>query len=89
MEILRAMRGEFGLIAVDNTVTVTVEDKIASIYVNEPTVFTAIEDIDGNDILAESNLAGFTVNQGALIGSKHNAYIKTVTLASGSVLLLR
>lgn len=87
LENTMGLRG--GQYLATGTVTLAESDGIKSIVVHEDAVFTAITDQGDNDVFVEWNFGAATIKSGFVFGAKSGKTIKTVTLASGSVLLLR
>ena len=56
---------------------------------NADCVFSALTDTDDNDVLSEWGISGKTITKGMIIAPASGKALKTVTLSSGSVLLIK
>jgi hypothetical protein len=75
----------------DSTATVTGTQATNYIYlvVNEDAVFTALTDLADNNLVTEWGITGKTLKTGMVIAAASGKALKTVTVASGSVLLIK
>jgi hypothetical protein len=73
------------------TVTGTQATNYRYLVVNEDAVFTALTDLADtpNNVLTEWGLTGKTLKSGMVIAPASGLAFKTVTVASGSVLLIK
>jgi hypothetical protein len=74
---------------VDSTITGTNSTNYRYLVVNEDAVFSALTDTDDNNVLTEWGIATKTITKGMIIAPASGKALKTVTLASGSVLLIK
>ena len=74
---------------VDSTITGTNSTNYRYLVVNEDAVFSALTDTDNNNVLSEWGISGKTITKGMIIAPASGKALKTVTLASGSVLLIK
>jgi hypothetical protein len=86
IEQLVALKG--GLL-VDDTTTGTASTNYIYLVVNEDCIFTALTDVDDNNVLTEWGLATKTLTKGMVIAPASKKAFKTVTVSSGSVLLIK
>lgn len=88
IEELVALKG--GLFADSGaTVTGTRSTNYRYLVVNEDAIFTALTDTDDNNVLTEWGITGKTITKGMVIAPQSEKAFKTVTVASGSVLLIK
>jgi len=75
----------------DSTATVTGTQATNYIYlvVNADCVFTALTDMADNNVLTNWGLTGKTLKTGMVLAPASGKAFKTVTVASGSVLLIK
>jgi len=71
------------------TVTGTQATNYRYLVVNEDAVFTTLTDMADTDIIAEWGISGKTLKSGMVIAPASGLAFKTVTVASGSVLLIK
>lgn len=71
------------------TVTGTQATNYRFLVVNEDVVFTALTDLADADVVAEWGISGKTLKTGMVIAPQSGKALKTVTIASGSVLLIK
>ena len=71
------------------TVTGTNSTNYRFLVVNDDVAFTALTDTDDNDVLTEWGIAGKTITTGMVLAPASGKPFKTVTIATGSVLLIK
>jgi hypothetical protein len=71
------------------TVTGTQATNYRYLVVNEDAVFTTLTDMADTDIIAEWGISGKTLKSGMILAPASKLAFKTVTVASGSVLLIK
>jgi hypothetical protein len=71
------------------TVTGTQATNYRFLVVNEDVVFTALTDLDDNNLITEWGISGKTIKSGMILAAASKKALKTVTIASGSVLLIK
>lgn len=71
------------------SLTGTEADNYAYIVVNEDAVFSALVDLEDNNVLTEWGIASKTITKGMVIAPQSKSTFKTITLTSGSVLAIR
>lgn len=71
------------------TVTGTQATNYRFLVVNEDAVFTALTDMEDNNLVTEWGISGKTLKTGMVIAAQSGKALKTVTVASGSVLLIK
>jgi hypothetical protein len=74
---------------VDTTITGTDSTNYRYLVVNEDAVFTALTDTLDTNLVTEWGISGKTITKGMVIAAASGKALKTVTLASGSVLLIK
>ena len=84
-ELVALKGGKF----VDRTITGTNSTNYRYAVVNADCVFSALTDTDDNNVLTEWGISGKTITKGMIIAPASGKALKTVTLASGSVLLIK
>jgi len=84
-ELVALKGGKF----VDSTITGTNSTNYRYAVVNADCVFSALTDTDDNNVLSEWGISGKTITKGMIIAPASGKALKTVTLASGSVLLIK
>ena len=70
-------------------VTGTIATNYRFLVVNEDCLFSSLTDILDNNILTEWGLTGKTLTKGMVIAPASERPFKTVSVASGSVLLIK
>jgi len=71
------------------TVTGTQATNYIFLVVNEDAVFTTLEDVDETDLVATWGISGKTLSKGMVLGTGTSKAFGEVTVASGSVLLIK
>ena len=71
------------------TVTGTNSTNYRFLVVNDDVAFSALTDTDDNDIVAEWGIAGKTITAGMVLAPASGKPFKTVTITTGSVLLIK
>lgn len=73
----------------DGTVAATAADNYIFLVVNQDAVFTTLTDQDDTDLIAEWGISGKTISQGMVIAAASGKALKSIVMASGSVLLIK
>jgi hypothetical protein len=84
-ELVALKGGKF----VDSTVTGTNSTNYRYAVVNADCVFTVLTDTDDNNVLTQWGITGKTITKGMIIAPASGKALKTVTVSSGSVLLIK
>ena len=84
-ELVALKGGKF----VDSTITGTNSTNYRYAVVNADAVFSALTDTDDNDIVAEWGISGKTITSGMVLAPASGKQFKTVTITTGSVLLIK
>jgi len=71
------------------TITGTNSTNYRFLVVNDDVAFTALTDTDDNDIVAEWGISGKTITSGMVLAPASGKPFKTVTISTGSVLLIK